>query len=120
MVAAMQRARTEIDAALLECADATEQARLIEDERRFAYGEAMFLLYYHLVRLTMFHNRHDERLARQEFIHAERVAERLRGVTDLVDVASSHANAKDGLDASQVVAAYDFFKKKYGPDRAAD
>ena len=116
MMEAMHRARQEIDAALVECADTTERARLLEDERRFAYGEAMFLFYYHLVRLTMFHNQHEEALARREFVRLEQSAEQLRAVTDLVQVASTHANAQNGLDATQVVAAYEFFKKEYGGD----
>jgi hypothetical protein len=114
MVDDMRLARREIDAALVECEDDTERPRLLEDERRFAYGEAMFLFYYRLVRLTMFHNRQDETLARHEFVQLERLAEQLRGVTDLVQVASTHANAADGLEASQVAKAYEFFKKRYG------
>jgi len=116
MVETMRHARREIDAALVECRDDTERARLLEDERRFAYGEAMFLFYYRLVRLTMFHSRHDETLARHEFVQLERLAEQLRGITDLVQVASTHANAANGLEASQVVNAYEFFKKRYGTE----
>jgi len=116
MIDGIHRARQEIDAALIECADATECARLLEDERRFAYGEAMFRFYYHLVRLTMFHNRNEEALARREFVRLEQSAEQLRAITDLVQVASTHANAENGLEASQVASAYDFFKKEYGTD----
>jgi len=116
MIDAMHRARREIDAALVECTDATERARLLEDERRFAYGETMFLFYYHLVRLTMFHNRNEEALARREFVRLEQFAERLRTITDLVQVASTHANAENGLVASQVASAYDFFRKHYARD----
>ncbi len=118
MIAAMQRARREIDAALVECADTVERARLLEDERRFAYGESMFLFYYHLVRLTMFHTRNDETSALREFQYVERFADQLRRITDLVQVASSHANAKDGLDATQATNVYDFFRKKYGTNDA--
>ena len=114
MVEMLKHARREIDAALVECGDDTERARLLEDERRFAYGEAMFLFYYRLVRLTMFHNRQDEALARHEFVQLKRLADQLRAITDLVQVASSHANAANGLEASQAAKAYEFFKKKYG------
>ena len=44
----------------------------------------------------------------------EEFAEKLRNVTDLIHVASSHANDSDGLEASQAVNAYNIFKKKYG------
>ena len=58
----------------------------------------------------------DEALARREFVQLERLAEQLRGITDLVQVASTHANAANGLEASQVVNAYEFFRKTYGTD----
>ncbi len=112
---AMRLARQDIDAGLMECKDPTESARLQEDERRFAYGEAMFGFLYHLVRTVTFHNRGDETLARQDFQEVERMAERLRAVTDLVHVSYRHANARDGLDASQAEPAYEFLKNRYGP-----
>ena len=110
----MRLARKELDSALMQCVDKKEQARLLEDERRFAYGEATIFFYYHLVRTAIFHHRGDEALARNEFGCVERYAERLRKVTDLVQVSSSHANAKDGFEATQAVNEYEFFKKKYG------
>jgi len=114
IIEAMNKARREIDDALLECTDQTERLRLLEDERRFAYGEAMFRFLYHLVRIDMFHHRGDEVLARHEFESVERWAERLRGITDVIQVSYRHANARDGLEASQADPAYQFFKKKYG------
>ncbi len=110
----MRLARQDIDAALVECGDPTERARLLEDERRFAYGEAMFGFLYHLVRISLFDQRGEQAAARREFVAVERMAERLRGVVDLVQVAYRHANAKDGLEASQAAPAYEAFKKKYG------
>ena len=32
----------------------------------------------------------------------------------------SHANAADGLEATQITGAYEFMKKAYGPGAAAD
>ncbi len=113
IVAAMNQARRAIDDALLECTDAAERARLIDDERRFAYGEAMVRFLYHLARIQILDQRGDEALARHEFASVEREAERLRQVVDLVQVAYRHANAKDGLEASQAAPAYEFYKKKY-------
>jgi hypothetical protein len=112
---AMRLAREDIDGALLECRNAVERLRLLEDERRFDYGEAMFGLLYHLARTTMFHHLDDKAMARREFVSVERMADRLRGVVDLVQVAYRHANAKNGLDASQAEPAYEFLKKRYGP-----
>jgi hypothetical protein len=109
---AMSRARRQIDDALMECQGATERARLVEDERRFAYGEATFRFYYHLVRTAMFYRRGDAPQARRELAAASREASLLESIVDLVQVASSHANAKNGLDASGVADAYEFFYKK--------
>jgi hypothetical protein len=110
----LEQARNDIDAAFLRCADEAEKFRLLEDERRFAYGEAFYYFHYHLIRTALFHHAHNESMARREFAYLERYAERLRGVTDLVQVSSSHANAKDGLDATQAADLYHMFKEKYG------
>ena len=114
----MRLARKELDAALLECRDKMEQARLMEDDRRFAYGEAMVFFYYHLVRTAMLHRRHEAALARGEFGRVEEYAEKLRAITDLVtpldNKPSGDANAKDGFEATQAESAYKFFTARYG------
>jgi len=115
IIEAMNKARRHIDDVLLECTNKTERLRLLEDERRFAYGEAMFQFLYHLARINTFHHRGDETLARHEFGYVELWAERLRGVTDIIHVSYRHANAPNGLIASQADPAYKFFKKKYAP-----
>ena len=118
MVDYMRLARKEIDASLMQCQDKTEQARLIEDVRRFEYGEAMVFFYYHLIRTALFHRRSNESMARLEFLNVERYAEMLRGITDLVNplpnVKMSHITAKDGFEASQAENFYNFFKERYG------
>jgi len=114
----MRLARREIDAALLQCSDKTEQARLIDDERRFAYGEAIVYFYYHLVRTALFHRKNETSLAKHEFINVERYASILRNITDLVaplpGANSGDANAKNGMEASQAEDVYKYFKTKYG------
>jgi len=111
MVDAMARAHRAMDDALLACADPTERARLVEDERRFAYGEATVKFYYHLVRTALFHRKGNQELARWELERAEREATILRGIVDLVQVSGTGANGKDGLDASQAMPVYEHFKK---------
>jgi hypothetical protein len=99
---------------LSACTDPIEKARLVEDERRFAYGEAMYKFYYHLLRTTMFHRKGDKELARKEFIEVDRQADKLRDIIDLVNVTFRHASAKNGYEASYLQAAYELYKKKYG------
>ncbi len=118
MVESMRLARADLDAALQACTVPVEKARLLEDERRFAYGEAMVMFYYHVIRTAMFHRQGKKALARQEFAMADRLAERLRTIVDLVQVASSHANAANGYEASYLQGAYELYKKHYG--RTAD
>lgn len=110
----MRLARKALDRSLGECSDAKEQDRLLEDERRFAYGEAMIGFYYHMARTARFHHQQNTDLARREFVRVERCASQLRQVTDLVQVSSTHANAENGLVATQAVNRYEFFKKTYG------
>ena len=118
MIHSMRLARQEINDALLECRDEKEQTRLLDDERRFAYGEAMYLFIYHLVRVSTFDREGRADLARREFEALDREATRLRGMVDIVQVAFRHANGKNGLDATQAEPTYEFYKSKYGPKPA--
>jgi len=117
MVNDMNLARKEIDESLMQCQDKMEQARLIEDDRRFEYGEEMVLFYYHLIRTAIFYRRGSELIAKHEFRYVEKYANQLRDITDLVNPLVNHPgsaiNAKNGFEATSVVAIYDFFKKKY-------
>ena len=114
----MRLARKEIDAALIQCEDETEQARLIEDDRRFEYGEDMVYFYYHLVRTALLHRSNKKVMAAHEFLYVEKYAEKLRSITDLVSAlpnrSSGDANAKNGFEATQAAKIYDFFKERYG------
>jgi hypothetical protein len=118
MIESMGRARRELDDALLECRDQTERVRLLEDEHRFAYGEATYLFLYHLVRIQMLDQRGAKELASREYEALEQQAERLRKMIDVVQVAFRHANARDGLEASQAEPAYQYYKDRYGPKAA--
>jgi hypothetical protein len=118
MVDAMRLARREMDAALMECGDETEQARLREDDLRLEYGEAMTQFNYHLVRTAVFHRRHHSAMASHEFRRVEKYAEQLRRITDLVAPLDGRpagdANAADGFEATQAVNVYEFFRERYG------
>ena len=84
MVDLMKQARTELDAAMLQCKDKTEEARLIEDAKRFEYGEATINFYYYLVRTALLHRNAEEASAKQEFIKAKYLADKLRTMKDVV------------------------------------
>ena len=119
IIAAMDRARRLIDDTMLTCDDKHELARLMEDERRFAYGEAMMRLYYHLTRAVICHRTGDRERARLAFVQVERQAKILEGVDELVQVASSHANAKNGVEAAAVKDIYEWLRKAYGASQPA-
>ena len=74
----LRLARSDIDAALLECKDPVEQRRLLEDERRFAYGEDMVNFLYHAARTQWFDRSGQDAAARGEFAKLQRAAADLR------------------------------------------
>lgn len=94
--------------------DPVVAARLADESRRFAYGEAMFGFWLGLIRIAAADRAHDDAAARATWPAVESAAARLRAVREEVQVAGSHADAPDGLAASQVVPTYEFFRRKYG------
>jgi hypothetical protein len=94
--------------------DPIVRVRLEDLERRFAYGEAVFQLYAGLIHTAVAHRSLDRTGAERAFAAADRAAERLRAIHDLVQVAAAHANASDGLEASGVLRTYEFFRALYG------
>jgi hypothetical protein len=119
IVEAMNQARRQIDDALLECNNPQERLRLLEDERRFAYGEAMVRFYYHMVRTGLFQRKNDPQQAQREFVLVERQAEILRGVGDLIRVTGLTDMAKNGMDATNAKSVYEVYKKRYGQTQPA-
>jgi len=116
---AMRQARQELEASLLTCRNDVEKKRLLEDERRFSYGEGVYNYYYHLIRTELFDGRGDEVKARDEFSRLEEQANKLKKIVDLVQVSSKDANSEDGFDAASVRSrkAYEFYLKKYGTEK---
>jgi len=111
---AVRQARQELEESLLTCSNDIEKQRLLEDERRFSYGEGVYNYYYHMVRTAMFDRQGDKIKARDEFNKVKEQADKLKEIVDLVQVSSEGANAKDGFDAARIRKEYDFFQKKYG------
>ena len=114
MMVYVSSARRDIDMSLLKCSDDTERLRLLEDERRFAYGEAMIYFHYHIIRTALFHHDNNIIMATKEYECLGKYAGILEEIVDMVQVSSSHANAQNGLDATQAVDLLDFFREKYG------
>jgi len=117
ILAAMHRARLAIDEASRACADSAECQRIAEDERRFEYGELAFRLYDAIIRTALADHAGDDPGARRAFAPAEGLAPRLRKLVDVVQVASSHANATDGLAATHLVNTYEYFRARYGSEK---
>jgi hypothetical protein len=117
IVELMKQARAEIDASMLQCKDKTEEARLIEDERRFVYGEDMIYFYYHLIRTALLHRNAEVASAKLEFAKVREYAEKLFNIKDMVAPLPNHskgdANSPDGFEATQATREYDYFSKKY-------
>jgi hypothetical protein len=110
---AMREARQALDHALATCRDSLERVRLADDAQRFAYGEATFALYDHLIRTAERDRAADHTGAARELALADSAASRLRTMRDVVQVAASHANARDGLEASHVEATLAYFHARY-------
>ncbi|HSW46472.1 MAG TPA: DUF4838 domain-containing protein [Phycisphaerae bacterium] len=119
VVDGFHRARRHLDDALLACRDPVEKTRLLEDERRFAYGEAMIEFIHQMVRTALFQRQNDPEQARRSFAMVERQAAILEQIVDLVQVASSHANAANGLEATTLTHIYKVFRERYSATRPA-
>ena len=110
----MRDARAYLDSARAVPTDPIVRARIDDEERRFEYGEAMFDFWLGLIRVAAAHRAQNAAAARREWPAVENAATRLRAIHELVQVAASHANARGGLEASQVVPTYEFFRRLYG------
>ena len=74
----------------------------------------MIFFHYHLNRTALFHHENKPVMAKKELESLERYAGILEEIVDLVQVSSSHANAKNGLDATQAMDVLEFFRERYG------
>ena len=114
MLDEFQQARKYLDQAMFICNDSLEQQRLLEDERRFAYGEDMMEFHYHIIRTALFHQHHKTELARHEFQSVVSYADKLKGITDLIQVSSVGSAIKNGYEATYLTMVYDYFYQIYG------
>ncbi|MEO5617799.1 MAG: DUF4838 domain-containing protein [Candidatus Eisenbacteria bacterium] len=107
MAEAMASARRALDGARSKPGDARTSASLRDVEERFAYGEAMIEFWTALIRAAAAHREARPADLRIEMARADDAAARLREVRDLVQVGASHANARDGLEASGAARVYE-------------
>ncbi len=114
MLDEFQQARKYLDQAMLICNDSLERQRLLEDERRFAYGEDMMEFHYHIIRTALLHQQHKPEMARHEFQAVATYAEKLKGITDLIQVSSVGSAIKNGYEATYLTMVYDYFNQIYG------
>lgn len=103
----MRDARAALDAAHARARDPHVVARLGEVDARFRYGDAMLRFWIALIRgAVAWREKQGDALASQ-VARADSSAAELRGITDLVQVAASHANARNGYEASGATRVYE-------------
>ena len=117
-------ARKALDQALIQCDDTIEQARLLEDQHRFAYGENMVYYFYYQLRTLIFDQRRNEAMARREFNKMERYAEKLKTFVHRREFGSEALNDKRGSTSNETgnglrstcrsPAMHGWLKDKYG------
>lgn len=107
----LDAARAALDAGRMRNHDPRVAARLAEVDARFRYGDAMLRFWIALIRAA--EATRDRRAAdlHAQIAIADSQAARLRPVTDLVQVAASHANASDGLTASGATKVYEHLRE---------
>jgi hypothetical protein len=113
-VHALAECRTIMDHLRAQDLPGEVKQRLAEDDRNLRYAENTVNLYYYLVQALMAKKHQNLEEARRFYRLTVPFAEGLRNETEIVKTASSHANAKDGLEASLVEQAYDKLGKELG------
>jgi Domain of unknown function (DUF4838) len=113
-VRALQECRTLMDRLRARGLPSEVKLRLAEDDRNLRYAENTVNLYFYLAQALMARKQHNLEQAQQFYRRTLPFAQGLREETEIVQTASSHANAKDGLDASLVEKAYEELGKQLG------
>ena len=88
--------------------------RLVEDDRNLRYAENTVNLYYYLVQSMIAKKQSNLEEAKRFYRLTVPFAQGLRNEKEIVQTASSHANAKDGLDASLVEQKYEELGRELG------
>jgi hypothetical protein len=113
-VRALEECRTIMDRLRSQDVPGEVKQRLAEDDRNLRYAENTVNLYYYMVQAMMARRQQNLEEARRFYRLTAPFAQGLREETEIVQTSSSHANAKDGLDASLVENAYEELGKQLG------
>ncbi len=109
---ALQQCRKIIDSVMqLDHPEAMEQ-RLAEDDQNLRYAENTVSFYYWFAQAIEAKRHGDMENARSHFKRTIPYARGLESEKEIVQTASSHANAADGLEATRVEAVYKQFGKE--------
>jgi len=103
--------------ALMECRNIMDQLldqkwskiiyqRLLEDDKNLQYGENTILFYFYVSQSFLAKRRGNTKDAQDFYKKSISYAKALESEKEIVQSSSSHANAKDGLDASLIKSAY--------------
>lgn len=106
----LRAAREALDAGRQRTHDPHVATRLAEVDARFRYGDAMLRFWIALIRAAEATRERRAGDLHAQIAVADSLADRLRSVTDLVQVAASHANARDGLAASGATKVYEHLR----------
>ena len=105
-VAALARCRTIMDQVLAAAHPEPIRQRLREDDRNLRYAWNTVNLYYLMARALMARRAGDLEKARAYYRAGVPHAKGLKEEVGILQTSSEHANARDGLDASQVEIAW--------------
>ncbi len=106
-VIALQECRQIMDKLLAQDWPQSMETRLQIDDKNLRYGENTVNFYYYVAQAIMAKRSGDLQQAREFYKKSIPYARGLKEETEIVQTASSHANAKDGLDASRIESAYE-------------
>ena len=105
-VAGLRRCRAIMDEVLPAVPAGVIRERLLEDDRNLRYAENTINLYYLMAQALVARRKGDLDRAREYYRASVPHARGLKEETGIVQSSSSHANARDGMDASQIEAAW--------------
>ena len=117
-VAGLGRCRTIMDEALAAAGPGLLRERLLEDDRNLRYAAHTVNLYYFVAQALLARRAGDLEKARGFYRAAEPHARGLKEETGILQTSASHANAKDGLEASQIEAAWNLLVGQFGVPEA--